>query len=154
MSNADRKPSAYLQADNPPKAVQLKLASAFKDGISIQLWNRDKDPFIHHGGRVCPAEIFQRPAAAAGPRQTESQVSQVTDFRNRQCDLHWITLVHAALFGRGIKRGLERHVVIEAVFFRIIDATRNSQGHKWGMDFLSYFSGNLELRDIRCEQNL
>jgi hypothetical protein len=139
MIDADNEPSAYLQTDNPPEAVQLKTASAFKDGISVQLWNRDKDPFIDYRGRVCPAEIFQRSAAATGPRQTESQVSQVTDFRNRQCDLHRIALVRAALFRSGIKRGLERHVIIEAIFFRIVDATRNSQGHKGEWIFYHIF---------------
>jgi hypothetical protein len=42
---------------------------------------------------------------------------------------------------------------VEALFFRVVNATRDSQGHK-GTEFLSYFAGNLERRLLGRERSL
>src|ERR1041385_8891292 len=50
---------------------------------------------------------------------------------------------HVALFVRGIKSGLERDVIMETLFLRVVNATRDSEGHR-ETEFLSHSS-------TRCE---
>jgi hypothetical protein len=79
---------------------------------------------------VRAVEIFQRPAATAGFRQAESHISEFTGFRDGNGHVHGVAAFHVTLVIGGIKRGLERDVIVETLFFRVVNATRDSKGHK------------------------
>src|SRR5690242_4986710 len=73
--------------------------------------------------------------AAAWWRQTESKVGQVAGFRHREGDFHGAPLFRAALFLGGIERRFERNVIVETLFLRVVNATRDSKGHNEERNF-------------------
>jgi hypothetical protein len=87
---------------------------------------------------VGAVEVFQRPAAAAGLRQAESHVGQFSGFRDGDGNVHRVAAFNFAVIVSRIERGLERNVIVETLFLRIVNATRNSKGHKENRIFIIF----------------
>jgi hypothetical protein len=89
------------------------------------------------------AQIFQQaPASVHGFRQAESNICQFASLRNRERNIHRVTLLRATLIVGGIERWLKGDVVIKTVFLRIVNATCNAQGHK-GKQIFYHMQGSL-----------
>jgi hypothetical protein len=87
---------------------------------------------------VGAAEVFQGPAAAAGRGQAKSHIGKFSGFSNGNGNFNGVAAFNVALIVSGIKRRLERKVIVKAFFLRVVNAARDSKGHKSGTDFLSY----------------
>src|SRR6185312_2146950 len=124
-----------FQSHDPPCAIQFQSPSAFKHRVTIHARNGDKDLFFNQRGRVRAVEIFQRSAAAAGLRQAKSQIGKLTGFSNGNGIFHQMAAFNVSLLIRGIKSGLERDVIMKTLFLRVVNATRDSEGHKEERNF-------------------
>jgi len=115
-----------FQSHDPARAVQFQRSFALQDRVAIHAGDGDKDLFLNQRGGVGAVEIFQRSAAPAGLRQAESQIREFACFRDGNGYVHGVAAFNIAFVIRGIKRGLERDVEVEALFLRVVNATRDS----------------------------
>jgi hypothetical protein len=66
-----------FQPHDPACPIQFQSPFSLKDRVSIQAGDGDENFFIDQRGGVGAVEIFQRPAAAAGFWQAESQIGEL-----------------------------------------------------------------------------
>jgi hypothetical protein len=129
-----------FQPHDPASAVEFQSTLPLKHRVSVQARNGDENFFVNQRSGVCPVEVFQRPAAAAGFRQAKSQVGEFSGFRDRNGNFHGVAAFHVAVVICGVKRGLKRDVIVETLFLRIVNTTRDSKGHKGNGIFITLWA--------------
>jgi hypothetical protein len=125
-----------FESHDPAGRIQFKGPFSLKHGIPVQTRDGYKDFLVHQGGRVGAVEIFQGLEAAAGVRQAESEIGKIAGFGDGKGNFDGMAAFDVALFVSGIERGLKGDVIVKAVFLRVVDATRDSKGHKGNRIFI------------------
>jgi hypothetical protein len=127
-----------FQSHDPPCSVEFQSTLPLKHGVSVHAGYGDEDFFFDQRSGVCAVQVFQGPAAATGLRQAKSYVGEFSGFRDRYGNFHGVAAFNVAIIIRGIERGLERDVVVEPLFLRIVNTTRDSKGHKRNGIFITF----------------
>jgi hypothetical protein len=127
-----------FQPHDPPCSVEFQSTFSLKHGVSVHAGYGDEDFFFDHRSGVGAVQVFQGPAAATGLRQAKSYVGEFSGFRDGYGNFHGVAAFDVSFVVSGIERGLKRDVVVETIFLRIVNTTRDSKGHKRNGIFITF----------------